>query len=266
MGLQAMNTAATGMEAFQFNLDTIANNLANAGTTAFKRARTNFEDVYYDYVNLPGGLDNNGKSNPVGIFTGLGTKVQGVEMDFSTATILETGAKLDMAIIGDGFFQVQDGNQILYTRAGNFTVNEQGEIVLASATRGRLLEPSLTVPQGTTDISITSDGNVYALTPPSTTLDQIGQIQTVSFLNPQGLVHRGENLFQVGPAAGNPQIGTPGLEGRGTLRQGYLEQSNVEPVRELIDLIKTQRNFELNSQVVQAADQLLQLTANMRRF
>jgi flagellar basal-body rod protein FlgG len=267
MTLSALHSAATGMEAYEFNLDTIANNLANAGTTAFKRSRVNFEDLFYQHFKLPGAQDANGQFTPVGIHLGLGVRTAGVETDHREGSLLETGGKLDMAIVGDGFFQLQDPNgQIVYTRAGTFTVNADGAIVMASADIGRLMEPNITVPPGTTDISISGDGVVSVLEPPNQTPTNLGQIQTVKFVNPQGLIQLGENLYGVTDASGSPQVGTPGTEGRGQIRQGFLEASNVEPVRELIDLIKTQRNFELNSQVVQVADQLLQLVANLRRF
>ena len=266
MSIQALHTAATGMEASQFNLDTIANNLANAGTTAFKRTRVNFEDLFYDQIKLPGAQDLQGRLTPIGIAVGLGTRVAGTEVDHSEGNLLDTGQPLDLAIVGNGFFQVQDGTQLLYTRAGSFSLNADGEIVLASADRGRLLEPAITIPNDATAITISGDGSISVLQPGQTTATQVGQIQTVRFINPQGLIQQGENLFAQTDASGNALIGTPGLEGRGLIRQGFLEASNTEPVRELVDLIKTQRNFELNSQVIQAADQLLQLIANLRRF
>lgn len=255
------------MQAFEFQLDTIANNMANAGTTGYKRSRANFEDLFYEYFKLPGAQDSNGQFTPVGIQLGLGTRVSGVEVDHREGSLLQSSAPLDMAIVGEGFFQLQDPNgQIVYTRAGTFSVNADGAIVMASADIGRLLEPNITLPPGATDVSISGDGVVSVLEPPQQTPTNLGQIQTVKFINPQGLIQLGENLYGATDASGAPQVGTPGLEGRGQIRQGFLETSNVEPVRELIDLIKTQRNFELNSQIIQAADQTLQLVANLRRF
>lgn len=254
------------MGALQFKLDVIANNLANAGTTGFKRSRCSFEDQFYQYYKLPGLLDSQGRMTAVGWDVGLGTRVQGTPADFSNGSLIDSGGALDLAIVGDGFFQIQNGSQILYTRAGNFTVNGNGEVVLASADRGRLLEPSLTVPQDATDIAVSSDGYVSVKQAGSDQLQQIGQIQLVRFQNPQGLIQRGENLYESSAASGNPIQSDPGVDGMGTVRQRFLEASNVEPVRELVDLITTQRNFELNSQIVQAADQSLQLVANLRRF
>jgi len=173
---------------------------------------------------------------------------------------------LDLAIVGEGFFQINDGTNIYYTRSGNFSINANGDLTLASADRGRLLEPNINIPQDTTEIAISPEGLVQVMTAGSTTLTQLGQIQLVRFINPQGLLAKGENLFQDIGAAGNPIIAQPGQDGAGLLRQRFLEASNVEPVRELVDLITTQRSFELSSQVVQVADQALQLVANLRRF
>ena len=266
MGLRAMHSAATGMSAGLTQLDVIANNLANSSTTAFKRSRVNFEDLYYEHLKLPGAQDSQGKLTPVGISVGLGTRVAATAVDHGEGSLQETGSQLDVAIVGDGFFQVQDGTQILYTRAGAFSVNADGDLVMQSADRGRLIEPAISIPQDATEVSISGDGIVSVLPPGSNQLTQVGQMQTVRFINPQGLLQQGENLYAATESSGAPLQGNPGLEGRGLLRQGFLELSNVEPVQELVDLIKSQRMFELNSQVIQAADQLLQLAANLRRF
>ena len=197
---------------------------------------------------------------------GLGARIAGTEVDHSEGSLTQTGKVFDIAITGDGFFQIQGDSQTLYTRAGTFTKNADGQLVMASADRGRLLEPNITIPPDATDVIITSDGTVSVRQAGSQTLNQLGTIQTARFVNPQGLIQLGDNLYGLTDASGQPQPGIPGTDGRGELRSGFLEQSNVEPVRELVGLIKTQRNFELNSQVVQAADQALQLIANLRRF
>jgi flagellar basal-body rod protein FlgG len=268
MAIRALYSAATGMQVNEFNLDTIANNLANAGTTAYKKTRTNFEDLYYQYVKPPGGVDANSLPAPIGIGTGLGARVSGTQLDFNQGNMLETGRHLDVAISGNGFFQIQDTNtgNLLYARAGNFTINSQNQMVLASADQGRLLSPGITIPQGATNIAISGTGQVSANTPPSTLVQQIGTLQLTTFINPEGLLQVGENLYAETTASGTALQANPGQNGAGLLRQGFLEASNVEPVRELVDLIRTQRNFEMNSQVVQASDQLLQLVANLRRF
>lgn len=266
MSLQALYASATGMEAYQFKLDNIANNLANAGTTAFKRQRVNFEDLYYQHYKLPGAQDVQGQLTPTGVALGLGTRVQSTAVEHTQGSLIETKQQFDIAIEGEGFFQIQDTNETLYTRAGNFTINDQGQIVLQSANRGRLLTPPITVPNTFDRIQITSDGTVNAFIGGQDTPTNLGNINTVRFINPQGLIQRGENLYAASAASGQASPGTPSIDGRGALIQGFLEASNVEPVRELVDLIKTQRNFELNSQVVQAADQTLQLVANLRRY
>jgi flagellar basal-body rod protein FlgG len=266
MTIRALYSAASGMNALQFKLDTTANNLANAGTTAFKRSRTNFEDVFYQHFKLPGLRDNQGQLTPTGISLGLGTRVSSTQVDMTQGSLLSTGQPLDLAIVGEGFFQVQDGNQFLYTRAGNFTVNDNGDLVIASADRGRLLEPNINIPQDALNISVSEDGFINYQQPNQTNITQLGPIQLVRFINPQGLLALGENLYQQTDASGQPNVSTPGLNGVGTIRGGFLEASNVEPIRELVDLITTQRNFELNSQVVQAADQALQVVNNLRRY
>lgn len=267
MALRAMNSAATGMRVNEFNLDNIANNLANAGTTGFKRSRVNFEDLAYQYLKMPGAQDGSGQPTPLGVDVGLGARVSSTEMDQRQGSPLETGKSFDIAIIGEGFFQIQDAaGNTFYTRAGNFTVNSNGQMVLASADSGRFLQPAITIQQGMTDVSILSDGAVTGRLPPATTPVPLGNLQLAQFINPEGLMQLGDNLFGETAASGTANLGTPGATGLGQLKQGSLEASNVEPVRELIDLIKTQRNFEINSQVVQASDQILQLVANLRRI
>lgn len=264
--IRALNSAATGMGAMQFKLDVIANNVANANTTAFKASRVNFEDVFYQYFKLPGQQDQQGYYTPLGTAVGLGTRVQSTELNLTQGSLLDTAGPLDLAIVGDGFFQVNDGSRFLYTRAGNFTVNNNGQIVLASADRGRPLEPSINIPQDAIQISISSEGIVSVLQAGQTQLSQIGQIQLARFINPQGMVQLGENLYSDSVASGTPLLSTPGQDGLGVLRQRFLEASNVDPVREIVGLITTQRNFELDSQVLQTADQSLQVVANLRRY
>lgn len=261
-----MNTAASGMDAMQFRLDVIANNLANAQTTAFKSSRVNFEDLFYQHFKIPGMLNQQGRPTSVGQSVGLGVRVQSTELNMSPGSLNNTGGNLDLAIVGDGFFQINDGNQFLYTRAGNFSVNANGEIVLASADQARPLEPAITIPPGTQQISISSDGIVSILQAGQSQLTQIGQIQLAQFINPQGLLQLGQNLYSQTVGSGNPIINIPGQNGVGTVRQQFLEASNVEPVTELVNMIATQRTFELNSQAIQVADQTWQLVNNLRRF
>ena len=254
------------MDAMQFRLDVIANNLANAQTTAFKSSRVNFEDLYYQQFKIPGIVNTLGYPTAVGMSVGLGTRVQSTELNMTPGSLNSTGGNLDLAIVGDGFFQVNDGTQFLYTRAGNFSVNANGQIVLASADQGRPLEPAITIPQDTLQISISSDGIVSVLQPGQTQLNAIGNIQLARFINPQGLLQNGQNLYAQTLGSGFPQISVPGLNGLGTIRQQFLETSNVEPVTELVNMISTQRTFELNAQAIQVADQAWQLVNNLRRF
>jgi len=266
MSIRAVYAAASGMDALQFKLDMVANNLANANTTAFRRSRPNFEDTYYQHIKLPGLQDANGQRTGVGISVGLGTRVSSTQLQQSQGTPIKTTGPLDLTIVGEGFFQVNDGQQILFTRAGNFTKNVNGEMILGSADRGRLLEPAVTIPQTALEVGISSDGIVSIREQANSAFQQVGQLQLVNFINPQGLLEVGENLYAATSASGDPLPGIPGQSGLGQLRQGFLESSNVEPVTELVDLITSQRCFELNSQVVQAADQQLQVVNNLRRF
>jgi len=267
MSIQTLYTAATGMLALETKLDVIANNMANINTTAFKKDRANFEDLFYRQIRLPGAEDADGNRTSTGIEVGLGVRVGGTQTNFEQGAFETTNKPLDLAIEGDGFFRVQNpAGGFLYTRAGNFGINANQQIVLGSAQNGYLLDPSITIPQEAIGIVISSDGQVQVRTQDSPNLQNVGQIQLSKFINPDGLIKLGDNLYQETDASGPEQIGNPGQQGFGSVRQGFLEASNVEPVNELIDLITTQRAFELNSQVVQAGDLLMQTVANLRRF
>ncbi len=266
MSVQTRDTAATGMEALQTKLDVIANNLANVNTLGFKKDRANFEDLFYQHEVLPG-AETGSQTTATGISVGLGSRVSSVQSDFKQGAFQETNRELDLAIEGNGFFQVQDeSGQTLYTRAGNLNVNANGQLVVGSATTGRLLEPNITIPQDSVGVVVQPDGRVFVRQAGNTQLQQIGQLQLASFINAEGLLKLGENLFANTDASGNAVLSNPGQQGLGVVRQRMLEASNVEPVQELIDLITTQRSFELNSQAVQAGDQILQLISNLRRI
>jgi flagellar basal-body rod protein FlgG len=268
MSVQTLYTAATGMDSLETKLDVIANNLANVNTVAFKRDRANFEDLFYRYQPLPGALDASSQPTATGIGIGHGSRVSSTQSDLDQGSFQTSGNELDVAIEGNGFFQVTDPgtNETFYTRAGNFSINANGTLVVGSASTGRPLDPPLTFPQDTTDIVISPDGNVQVRQAGNSALNQLGQMQLAQFINPGGLEKIGENLYRATDASGAATPGNPGTEGLGLLRQHALELSNVEPVQELIDLITTQRAFELNSQVVQAGDQIMQLISNLRRF
>ncbi len=268
MSVQSLYTAATGMDAMQTKLDVISNNLANINTTAFKRDRANFEDLLYRNSVYPGVLDAQQNPTPTGVAIGLGARVQSVQSDYRQGTLQDTGRTLDVAIEGRGFFQVTDPvtQTTVYTRAGNLDVNANGQLVIGSAQTGRILEPPVTIPQDATDIVINANGSVSVRVPGQTQLQQLGDMQLATFVNPDGLLKMGENMYSATDASGAPIPGQPGSNGLGVLRQSSLEASNVEPVKELIDLITTQRGFELNSQAIQAGDQIMQQIANLRRF
>lgn len=266
MSVQSLYTAATGMKALETKLDVIANNMANINTTGFKKDRANFEDLFYRQERLPGAQDADGNRTSTGIEVGLGVRVSSMQADFDQGAFETTGNQFDVAIEGDGFFRVNNPNGgELFSRAGNFGINANGQLVLGSATTGWVEASGIVIPENAVDVSISADGIVEFSTNDSTTLQQAGQLQIASFINPDGLLKLGDNLFQETDSSGPSTIGIPGDPGFGRVRQGFLEASNVEPVTELIDLISTQRSFELNSQVVQAGDEVMQLVANLRR-
>lgn len=269
MAVVALHSAATGLSALNTDLDVIANNLANVNTDGFKASRVNFQDLIYQEKALPGVENSNGDQRPTGLYIGLGVRVSGTQLDFAQGAPLNTGRELDLTIDGIGFFQVQveddrGANGIAFTRAGNFTLNRDGEIVLAND-QGRRLQPTITVPQDASKVSIGSDGRVFALQPGQGEPAEIGQIEIAAFVNPAGLKQIGENLYVETAASGPPITGEPATSNLGRLQSGFLEGSNVDPTRELIDLIRTQRAFEMNSNVIRAADETLRSVANLHR-
>jgi flagellar basal-body rod protein FlgG len=265
MSVQSLYTAATGMEAMEHKLDVIANNIANIATVGFKKDRANFEDLFYRYQTVPG-AEQQQPSTGVGIQTGVGTRVSSVQTNFRQGSMEETNRALDIAIEGDGFLQVTGPNgEIQYTRSGNLSLNRDGTLVIGSANVGRRVEPTVQLPQNVTAIQITSDGMISVLQEGQTEFAQVQTLQLVRFPNPEGLLKLGDNLYGVSDASGQAIPNNPGQPGYGLIRQGYLEASNVEPVRELIDLIQAQRNIELNSKIVQAGDETLSLISSLRR-
>jgi flagellar basal-body rod protein FlgG len=269
MAIMALNTAATGLQAQETALDVIANNLANVNTTGFKASRVNFQDLLYLEKKYPGIENANGDRRPIGLYVGLGVEVSGTQLDLKQGVAEETSRNLDILIDGEGLFQVEIeddiGDVIGYTRAGNFTLNEDGEIVLATDT-GRRLIPNIVVPEDAIQIEISTDGVVSVELAGETEPQVVETIQLATFINPQGLKQIGESLYIPTAASGDPAAGDPAEDSRGVLRQGYLEGSNVEPVTELVNLIRTQRAFEFNSQALQAADEALRSIGNLRRF
>jgi flagellar basal-body rod protein FlgG len=268
MAITALHSAATGLRALSTRIDVVANNLANAETTAFKRSRLNFEDLYYLTLREPGTVNAAGDVSPAGIQVGLGTKISNSQIDLEQGSLESTNRPLDVGIQGDGFFAVKIlntiGNGTGYTRNGNFFLNRDGELVIGMGD-GYKLVPPITIPAGSTNITISQDGRVDVLKPGQTNKSNVGQLKLYQFINPQGLKLQGGSIYTETEASGPPTVFTPGDQGTGQTLQGYLEASNVDPVKELVTLIKTQRAFELNSQSIQTADQALQTIANLRR-
>ncbi len=269
MGVIAMQSASTGLKALNTRLDVIANNLANVNTEGFKASRANFEDLLYIERAQPGIENNNGDQRPTGLYVGLGVKVSGTQQDFTQGAPIPSENPLDLMIDGKGFFQVavQDdlgAGGIAYTRAGNFTLNSEGEIVLANS-NGRRLEPGIQVPADTTSIGIDASGRVWVMQPGDAEAQEIGQIELAVFVNPAGLKQIGENLWVESAASGPPITGEPAQENFGQIQGNMLEGSNVDPARELIELIRTQRAFEMNSQSIRAADETLRTVSQLRQ-
>jgi flagellar basal-body rod protein FlgG len=254
---RALYTAASGMLAQQLNLDNIANNLANADTTGFRRRRLQFEDLLYQNLVMPGAAATQQTTIPSGLQIGLGTKTASDEIIQQQGDFTNTGNPLDLAISGEGFFQVRMPNgDIAYTRAGDLHLDAQGNLVTAD---GNPIEPSIAIPPDALSVTVGSDGTVSVTEPGQTQAQQVGQIQLAMFPNPGGLNSIGNSLFLATTASGDPIVGSPGgSEGLGTIEQGMLEGSNVNVVDEFVNMILAQRSYEANSRVVQAADQMLQ--------
>jgi flagellar basal-body rod protein FlgG len=254
---RALYTAASGMLAQQLNLDNIANNLANASTTGFRGTRLQFQDLIYQEMVVPGSAATQQTTVSTGLQIGLGTRASASEVLQTQGDFENTGNSLDLAIQGNGFFQVKQVNgETAYTRAGTFHLDQQGNIVTAD---GDPLQPSVAIPNGATSISVGADGTVTVTMPGQTNAQQVGTIQLATFPNSGGLLANGNTLFTPTTASGDVIVGTPGgSEGLGTLQQGMLEQSNINVVDQFIQMIVTQRAYESNSKVVSAADQMLQ--------
>lgn len=268
MAITALHSAATGLKALSTRIDVVANNLANAETTAFKRSRVNFEDLMYLQLKQPGTRNAADELSPAGIYVGLGTRISNTQVDLEQGSMENTGRPLDVSISGNGFFKVKIldaiGNGEGYTRNGNFFVNREGQLVLGMGD-GYRVEPEIQIPPGVTDISISESGIIQVLPPGQEEKVEVGQLELTQFVNPQGLRLLGGSIYVPTEASGPPIDSNPGEDGAGILLQGFLESSNVDPVKELVTLIKTQRAFELNSQSIQAADQALQTIGNLRR-
>jgi flagellar basal-body rod protein FlgG len=252
----ALWISKTGLDAAQTDVAVISNNLANASTVGFKKDRAIFEDLLYQNINQPGGRSSADTELPSGLMLGAGSKVVATQKSHTQGNMITTENALDMSIQGDGFFEVlQPDGTIAYTRNGQFTLNDQGQIVTPGA--GFLLQPTITVPNDAQQITISQDGEISATIRGQAAPNVLGQLTLTNFINPTGLQPIGQNLFVETAVSGDPQQGIPGLEGLGTLAQGSLETSNVNVTEELVNLIESQRLYEMNSKVISAVDQML---------
>jgi len=261
--IRALYTAASGMAAQQMNIDNIAHNLSNVNTTGFKKARVEFEDLVYQQIKAPGSQSSTMEESPIGLEIGLGTKPLATARDFSTGNLRATSGPLDLAIEGRGFFQVAlpDG-QTAYTRAGALHLSAEGQVVTAD---GFPIEPAITIPENALSITVSKDGIVSVQVAGETATQQVGTVELASFQNPAGLLALGGNLFTVSTGSGEPTTAQPGQDGLGIITQGFLEESNVSIVEEMVQMILGQRAYETNSRVVKTADEMLAQINNLAR-
>ena len=261
--IRALWTAASGMQSQQKNLDVVANNLANVNTAGFKKSRADFQDLMYQNLKTSGAPSTNATQVPTGIQIGLGSRLAAVTKIFTPGDFTQTGNELDMAIEGDGFYQVQlpDGGTG-YSRSGSFKKDSTGRVVTSD---GYPLLPAISIPSNATKVNIGNDGTVSVMQAGQNTPTQVGNIQLASFSNPSGLSAQGKNLFLPTDASGAATTGTPGQTGLGTIAQGFLEMSNVSVMEEMVSMIVGQRAYEINSKAVQASDEMLQTANNLKR-
>ncbi|MDD2465898.1 MAG: flagellar basal-body rod protein FlgG [Desulfobulbus sp.] len=259
--MRSLWTSTTGMSAQNLNMDVIANNLANVSTTGFKKSRADFQDLLYQIMKVPGSPTSADTKSPTGIQVGLGVKPGAITKVFTEGDIVQTQNPLDVAIEGQGFFQVllPDGNTA-YTRAGNLKMDGEGRLTTSD---GYPIQPEITIPEDAREITIGETGVVSAILGSDTTSTELGNIDLVDFINEAGMVSIGRNLFRETEASGTAIVGTPGTDGIGTLLQGYVENSNVNLVEEMTQMITTQRAYEINSNVITTSDEMMQTVTNM---
>ncbi|MGF7153922.1 flagellar basal-body rod protein FlgG [Novosphingobium gossypii] len=255
--MRSLSIASTGMLAQQTNVDVISNNIANMNTTGFKRQRAEFQDLLYQQEARPGAAtSSDGTKVPTGIQIGAGVKTGGVYRITEQGALTNTGNQYDMAIDGEGYFQVMlPSGDLAYTRAGSFQLSDQGELV---TTDGYRVQPDITIPQGAVSVSVSKTGEVQVKLDGQVEMQTVGQLELATFINQAGLAAVGDNLFKETGASGQPIVSTPGQPGYGTLSQGFIEASNVNPVSEITSLITAQRAYEMNSRVLKTADEMLQ--------
>ena len=261
--IRALYTAATGMDAQQSNMDNVANNLANVNTTGFKKSRVEFEDLVYQQIKAPGSPTSPTDETPIGLEVGLGTRAVGTARDFTGGNLRVTSGPLDLAIEGGGMFQVTiPSGETAYTRAGALHLNGEGLLVTGE---GYAVEPQVSIPPDALSVSISKDGIVAVTQAGQSEASQVGTIELALFQNSAGLRALGGNLFVATTASGEPTVSAPGVDGLGTLAQGFLEESNVSVAEEMVNMILGQRAYEANSRVMKAADEMLQQVNNLVR-
>ena len=261
--MRALHTASTGMMAQELNVQVISNNIANMRTTGYKRQRAEFQDLLYEHVRRVGtATSDQGTMVPAGVELGSGVKTVGTPRVMSQGSLLPTSKETDVAIRGEGFFQIQlpDG-RTAYTRDGSFERDSSGQLVNVD---GYQVQPGITIPEDANSLSISADGIVQAYIGTDTTPTDLGQLQLYRFVNKEGLESAGDNNFLETAASGAPQAGVPNTDGVGAVLQGYLESANVNPVTEIADLIAAQRAYEMNARVISGADEMLQATSQLR--
>jgi len=261
--MQSLYTASTGMLGMQTQIDTTANNIANVNTIGFKKSRAEFSDLMYHVMEYAGTSTSDTTKSPTGIEVGLGVRPTAITKIFSEGSLKQTDNNLDLAITGKGFFKMElpDGTEV-YSKNGAFKIDQNGTIVNSD---GYTLLPQIVIPPDATNINIGTDGTVTVIQAGQTQATQIGQIQTTNFINPAGLHAMGDNLYIETDSSGQPVEGIPGIDGLGTIRQGFVELSNVELVVELTDLITGQRAYDANSKIITTSDEMLQTTNNLKR-
>ncbi len=259
--IRSLWTSASGMAAQKLNMDVIANNLANVNTVGFKKSRADFVDLLYQNLRSPGAATSSGGELPTGIQVGMGTKPVSVQKILSQGDYVQTKNDLDFAIEGEGFFKILSNGEELYMRAGAFKMDSEGYIVTSEGDR---LQPEFSIPPETVNFTVDPGGNMVALGPDGTELAS-AQLSLYSFPNPAGLLSAGGNRFRPSEASGDPVEGNPGVDGMGTVSQGYLEMSNVDVVEEMVSMIVGQRAYEVASKSIKAADEMLQMANNIKR-
>jgi len=261
--MRSLDIGATGMLAQQTNVEVISHNIANMNTTAFQRRRAEFQDLLYQNMRRVGSDSSDAQTTvPTGVQIGLGVKTAAVYRITETGNLVMTENPLDMAINGDGYFQVElPSGDTAYTRAGSFQLDDNGDIVTAD---GYVVQPGINIPEDAIDITVNKSGEVSYSQDGTTTLTNAGQLELAIFSNEGGLIALGDNLFQETDASGTPTTGTPGADGFGTIEQGFLETSNVNAVEEVTNLITAQRAYEMNSKIIETSDQMLATLTNLR--